>query len=209
MMRRAEAEGHEVAVHSFDHVEWHDRLPRWSVERVRQEFARSFAVFEKALARRPRAVAAPGWMMSAAAFEVEDELGLAYASDGRGNGPFLPVFAGRTFRTLQLPTTLPTWDEMQGRAPAGEDLVALYRKMVGQPPPRGEAHVHTIHAEVEGGSLASDFERLVEAWLADGVRFTTLESLAREIAGRGEELPAREVVMREIEGRAGEVAVEG
>ncbi len=203
LLRRADAEGHEIAVHAWDHVEWHDRLPSWSLERVRKEVARAFDAFESAVGRPARASAAPGWMVSAASFEVEDERGLLYASDGRGTEPFLPTFGGKPFRTMQIPTTLPTWDEQQGRSGSEDEMIALYRGWVREKP----LSVHTIHAEVEGGILAAAFERQLDAWIADGVRFVTLEEIARECEAKRDRLPRHPIVMKEIEGRAGEVAV--
>src|SRR6185312_10494962 len=42
-------------------------------------------------------------------------LGFRYASDTRGTGPFLPLSAEGGGVVPQLPTTLPTFDELIGR----------------------------------------------------------------------------------------------
>jgi peptidoglycan/xylan/chitin deacetylase (PgdA/CDA1 family) len=205
LLRRAEGEGHEVALHAWDHVEWHDRLPRWDAPRIRADFARSFELFEKALGRKPRAVAAPGWTVSATSLEVQDELSLLYASDGRGREPFFPRSGGRTFRTLQIPTTLPTWDEMLGRIETVAELEGLYRLWIRE----SDLSVHTIHAEVEGGIHHDLFARCLDGWLEDGVGFVTLEQIAKERLGKRDGIPVIDFSMGEIPGRAGEVALAG
>ena len=204
LVRRAMAEGHEVAVHAWDHVEWHDRLPRWNRERVRLELGRALAAFEAAAGHPARALAAPGWMISADSLAVEDDLGLLYASDGRGDEPFFPEHAGIRYRTLQIPTTLPTWDETLGTSAGEEDLVETYRRGIRRE--NGTAHVHTIHAEFEGGPHSASFSRLLDAWLADGVRFVTLEDIADEKLRDRPSVPVLPFVLRSIEGRGGEVA---
>jgi hypothetical protein len=58
---------------------------------------------------------------------VQDELGFAFASDCRDGAPFYPAIDGGRAQTLQIPTTLPTSDELlaTGAARAG-DLASWY-----------------------------------------------------------------------------------
>ena len=57
---------------------------------------------------------AAGWQMNSHAFRLEAEYGFRYASDCRGTQPFLPMIDGRVIACPQLPTTLPTLDEVIG-----------------------------------------------------------------------------------------------
>ncbi len=52
--------------------------------------------------------------MNEAALALEEQLGFSYASDTRGEAPFMPMISGRRGRVPQLPTTLPTLDELIG-----------------------------------------------------------------------------------------------
>src|ERR1700733_10367512 len=49
------------------------------------------------------------------------EFGFRYASDTRGRAPFLPLLEAGAAAVAQLPTTLPTLDELIGRAELGGD----------------------------------------------------------------------------------------
>jgi undecaprenyl phosphate-alpha-L-ara4FN deformylase len=132
---------------------------------------------------------------------VQDALGLDYSSDGRGTSPFFPVMAGRRFRTLQVPTTLPTADEILGQNGITPDNIhEYYCKSL-----RDGLNVLTVHAELEGGAIRQSFIRLLERFRADGVRSITLGEAARDISSA----PACKLYMGEIPGRAGAVAIQG
>ncbi|MFN2387105.1 MAG: polysaccharide deacetylase family protein, partial [Thermoanaerobaculia bacterium] len=103
-MRQAAAEGHETGVHGWDHVAWHDDLPRMSSERVREAVERAHAEYARIFGVPARCSAAPGWTVSARSLEAQEERGLLFASDTRGGAPFYPSAGGRTFRTLEVPT---------------------------------------------------------------------------------------------------------
>lgn len=121
IFRRIEAEGHEAGVHGWDHVRWQDGLPRFDERTIARELGRAFEVFETITGHRPRSTAAPGWIANERSLAVQDGLDLLYSSDVRGTFPFLPRAGGRTFKTPQVPTTLPTLDEMIGEGTAGAE----------------------------------------------------------------------------------------
>jgi len=54
---------------------------------------------------------------------------LAFASDTRGQTPFWPMLEGTRSSCPQLPTTLPTFDELLGREGIDESTIAdaVYR----------------------------------------------------------------------------------
>jgi len=191
--------GHEVGVHGWDHVRWHDRLDRLSEDEVAADYGRAHDAFARIFGRRARASAAPGWHATAASLAVQDRFDLCYASDTRGGTPFFPETGGTRYRTIQLPTTLPTWDETYNSPELPDDsaLIAYYRRAVGG------TEIHSIHTEVEGTALLALFERQVDAWLADGVAFTTLQEIADEWLAAPERVPVRRIVRGGLPGRAG------
>lgn len=195
--------GHETGVHAWDHVGWHDGLDRWPPSRVRQEVARAHDEYRRITGRPATASAAAGWTANSVSLEVEAERSLLFTSNTRGGPPFLPAAGGRSFPTLEIPTTLPTldetlaWDSLSGDAAQRDFFLGAV----------SGTEVHTIHTEVEGRSKRALFEEILDGWIGQGVRFVTLAEIAREArAGAGERLPVREIVRTTLPGRGGTVA---
>lgn len=193
--------GHEVGVHGWDHVRWHDQLDRLSEEEIAYEYGLAHREFERIFGRRARASAAPGWHATVSSLVIQERYGLLYSSNTRGGRPFFPVAGGRQLGTLEIPTTLPTWDEMY-RAPefrGDSALIAHYRDMLSG------TDVHSIHTEVEATALVKLFTRQLEAWQGDGVTFAAMEDLAREALSTPERIGTRRLRRTTLPGRAGEV----
>ena len=99
----------------------------------------------------PQSHAAAGWQINAHGLELEQEYGLRYASDTRGGPPFLPVLAQGISTCPQLPTTLPTFDEILGRDGVDESTIAQYvfqlSAVAAEVPDNLQAF--TLHAELE------------------------------------------------------------
>jgi peptidoglycan/xylan/chitin deacetylase (PgdA/CDA1 family) len=198
---QVEKSGHEAGIHCWDHVKWHDLLPWFPKPVTAMELGKASSQFESIFGRRARTTAAPGWTVSPDSLEVQDAMGLAYCSDCRGKSPFYPVMAGRTFQTLQLPTTWPTMDEILGENGITSANINNHYLSLLAP----GLNVHTIHAEMEGGLLADVFTDLLQRLLAAGVRFVTLATAAEEF---GSAAPACTIEMGELPGRAGDVALQ-
>jgi undecaprenyl phosphate-alpha-L-ara4FN deformylase len=196
--------GHETGGHAWDHVAWHDRLPRWSRERIELEYGRLLDAYEAIFGSRPLATAAPGWTVTDSYLAVRESHPLRYTSDTRGGGPFRPVFGETTSSIPEIPTTLPTVDEMLGdpRISTPEALKAHYLALV----PRDGLAVHTLHTEVEGQSQLEWFGGLLRAWKADGAEFSTLGEIAAGLVPGRDGLVRRRIGPVTIPGRAGTVA---
>jgi undecaprenyl phosphate-alpha-L-ara4FN deformylase len=201
-MRSVVTKGHEAGVHGWDHVRWQDRLPRMTEREVREESGRAHAEFARIFGAPARCSAAPGWAVDARALAVQEERGLLYASDTRGGSPFFPTAGGRVFRTLEIPTTLPTLDEtLAWPALASDDAQRrFFRGAVTG------TEVLTVHAEVEGGVKRALFAAILDDWIAAGVSFPSLSRIAREWTSEGKTAPVREVTSIRLPGRSGEVA---
>ena len=106
------------------------------------------------------------------------------------------------FRTLEIPTTLPTLDETLAwpELRTDDDQRRFFRDAA-----RG-TQVHTIHAEVEGRSKAELFEAILDDWLTEGVTFPLLSDLAREALSHHDAIPARPIARIQLPGRGGDVA---
>ena len=204
LLRRAVGEGHDCGIHAWNHVYWQDRLPRLSRDVIRDQFARAMELFERISGTRPACCAAPGWQATPDSLAVQDELGFDYCSDVRGRSPFLPRMGGMEFRTPQVPSTLPTLDEVWGADGLNAGTVNDYYLSLLELTGGSGPNVHTIHTEMEGGAMSGVFESLLDACIAAGMSFMTLREALKE-AGP---LPKADVEMRPIPGRAGTVAVQ-
>jgi undecaprenyl phosphate-alpha-L-ara4FN deformylase len=197
------AEGHELGIHGYDHVRWQDRLNRMGAAAIAEEIDRAVATYTGALKATPRSFAAPGWQATPDSLTVQDRQGFLYCSDTRGKFPFLPVMQGQAYRTLQIPTTLPTLDEVLGLdGLRGERLNDFFLSQLH--PDR--LNVHTIHAEVEGRAQLPLFESLLRRLKTVGVTYVRLCDVALTLYQIPHTVPRSSILPQPIPGRAGEVA---
>ena len=157
--------------------------------------------------------------MNQHAFAQLDRFGLAYASDGRAPlretgalattqaGPHRISWSGETSPCIQLPTTLPTMDELLGRSINGviideSNIAALILGLTETP----RDHVFTLHAELEGRKLAPIFDKLLSGWQAQGYNLGSMADLYKSVRGRT--LPISPVSWGKMPGRSGELIVQ-
>lgn len=205
VLRAIRAAGHELAIHGYDHRRWQDRLPSMGETAIRREMTQAVAVYERVTRCRPHGFGAPGWQCNPLSLRVVDDMGFAYASDTRGRRPFYPTVGELRLRTLQIPTTLPTLDEVLGvDGMRGETLLGLAKTAVEREP----WPVLTLHAELEGGPFLWLAERLLADCAAQGVACLPLIEIQKRVHSAGEDrIPQAEVVGAPIRGRAGRVAM--
>ena len=203
VIKKAVAEGHECGTHAWDHVEWQDTVKQRDIDWIDDELDRARSLFEQITGTPAKSCAAPGWQMSTLSFQQQDLLGLSYASDVRGTHPFFPRCGELPFKTLQVPTTLPTLDELLGASEmTTETIIALWTKGLVH-----EFNVLTIHAEMEGLSQLPFLERFLKMCLAEGISFLPLEEVALRVQSKGF-IPTCDVLDGELKGRAGTLAIQ-
>ena len=206
-MRAARDAGFEVGIHTWDHVRWQDNVAGQGAEWTRKEFDSAVERFKEVFGTAPTTFGAAGWQMNFDAFELESTHHMTYASDTRGSGPFRPEMKGRIFAVPQLPTTLPTLDELVGVGDITVDNVAdhLLKLTAGDAPAHG--HVFTLHAELEGMALLPVFEKLLAGWKAQGYQLVATRDIDASLDHAS--LPVHTVVMGELPGRSGKLALQG
>ena len=198
--------GYETGIHCHDHYRWQDHLDTMTLAEIRAEFAAARDEFRRLYGVEAHTAGAAGWQSNARSRQVYDEAGLLYASDTRGASPFFPRIDGQTFRTLEIPSTLPTFDELMGRPEYPEErIVAHYLSLLREDRP----NVFTLHAEIEGMGKRGLYRALLRACADRGVQFIRLDDLARELLARRDTIPVCEQQQAEIDGRSGRVAVQG
>jgi len=205
ILREVRDAGHEVGIHCFNHYRWQDYVNKLSLDAVRAEFIAARAEFLRIFGTEAQTAGAPGWQSNARSRQIYDEAGLLYSSDVRGFAPFFPRISGQVFKTLEIPSTLPTFDELLGRPEYPEDkIVAHYMSLLRE----DRTNVFTLHAEIEGMGKRSLFRALLAACYNAGVEFIRLDDLARELLNHRDTIPTCDQVPAEIDGRSGNVATQ-
>ena len=199
-MQAAQQAGHECGIHTWDHVVWQDQVRQRDAAWTRAQMQRAYERFVQVFGQPPSTHGAAGWQMNAAAMQQIDDWGLRYASDGRGSGPYRPTLDGRPCTHVQLPTTLPTLDEILGSDGIDEHNVA--QALLARTPP-GRDQVFTLHAELEGGLLAPVFDALLDGWAAQGHELVPLAALYHGLDLA--RLPALPLHWGPVPGRSGDL----
>ena len=203
VMQMVQGEGFEVGIHCYNHYRWQDYVQTMSLEAIEKEFGLARKEFTRIFGFEAKTAGAAGWQSNERSREVYDRAELLYASDARGSAPFFPRINGKVFKTLEIPSTLPTFDELLGRPEfPDEKIVAHYLSLLRSDRP----NVFTLHAELEGMGCRALFQQLLSACKNAGVEFIRLDDLARELLAQPALLPVIDQVMGTIDGRSGFVA---
>ena len=211
ILRGVRDAGFETGIHTWDHVKWQDGVGTdehhasndWTERQMQFACER----YESIFGAPAKTHGAAGWQMNPHAIRLTQRLGFAYCTDMRGTHPFVPVVRGEVTRCPQLPTTLPTLDELIGLDGLTPDNVHERVLKLSQTAASVHGHVYTLHAELEGMKLLPVFERLLAGWRERGDEFFA----TRDIAGALtlETLPRSNVEWRELPGRSGVLTTQG
>jgi peptidoglycan/xylan/chitin deacetylase (PgdA/CDA1 family) len=216
---RAVAEaGFECGIHTWDHVVWQDNVRQRDAAWTKAQMQKSSQRFQKIFGTQAATHGAAGWQMNPDAFAELDELDILYSSDGRArlnedgslldpaSGPYRLRSGTTIMRCYQMPTTLPTLDELLGRTIAGVEInlnnIADHILTLTKQP---RDHVFTLHAELEGQKLAPIFERLLDGWKAQGYALSSMADYAKSIDALT--LPIHALQWGELPGRSGELII--
>lgn len=194
--------GHEIGFHAWDHHKSQAKLTSMSSAEMIREFERGLAELAGITGEMPATSASPGWRTNDRLLEVKAGFPFRYNSDCRGRSPFYPVTAEGVRGQLQIPVTLPTYDEAVGRggvtdANYNDHQISL---LSGELP-----NVLTIHAEAEGGRCHGMFDEYLARVAALGYEVIPLGELAARVA---EDAPEGRIELRAFPGREGVLAVQ-
>jgi peptidoglycan/xylan/chitin deacetylase (PgdA/CDA1 family) len=206
VMRAVRDAGFEVGVHCYDHVRWQDGVGKASAEWTQREFKRALDTFAKVFGDPPDSHAAAGWQINPIVLQLESAARLNYASDTRGTHAFLPVMGTLKGSCMQIPTTLPTLDELIGTDGLTADSACQHLRALTRAAQHTDP-VFTAHAELEGQQLAPQFGRLLRGWMSDGFAIVPLREIAASV--QPEHLPRHLIEMGPIAGRSGVLALQG
>lgn len=205
IMRAVRDVGHEVGIHCYDHVHWQDGLAQMSRDEVHAEVAKARCEFERVFGIPARTAGAAGWQANAFSLSAYENAEFYYASDTRGTQAFFPRIDGRIFQVLQIPTTLPTLDELLGRPEYPlHEIASKYLSLLR----RDRPNIFTVHAEIEGMAYFDWFAGFLDRLVAYGVHIVRLDHLAARLLRQPALIPVCDMIEGTVEGRSGTLAVQ-
>ena len=135
VMRSVRDAGHECGIHTWDHVLWQDNVRQrdraWTEQQMRLAHERFCAVFGAPPTHPRRRRLADERRRLSPARRLGPRL---LPPTAAARAPYVPQVDGRTLAHVQLPTTLPTLDELLGVD--GRDESAVVAELPARRPPR-------------------------------------------------------------------------
>ena len=207
VLRACAEDGHEIGVHAWDHHQWQAKIDKASQQEISNWTRRACEVLENATGSFPTCAASPGWKTTPEVLRSREEFSFQFNSDCRGENVFFPVVENQVLTQLQIPNTLPTYDEVIGQNGISDETYNTFLLKQLRP---NALNVLTIHAEVEGIARAALFENFLEMALAAGHEFCALGALASgwEYSQPEGGAPTAAIVPQVLEGREGWVAAQ-
>jgi undecaprenyl phosphate-alpha-L-ara4FN deformylase len=153
-IQEADRAGHEIGLHAWDHQCWQAHVERMSQQTITSQIRKGYDLLTEIIGRPPDSFAAPGWRTTSDALLAVSKFPFKYTSDCRGYSIFQSMVADRPIGHVQVPTTLPTYDELIGIKCTSDTYNDHIIKMI-QP---DRLNILTIHAEVEGNACLSLFK---------------------------------------------------
>ena len=201
LLLRIVDEGHELGLHGYDHRWWQDRVMKNPLSRLGEEVENAI-VRMKDLGFSDLPWASPGWRVTPEALQMMERFNFPYAGDVRGDGLFYPRVNGRALRTIQVPVSLPTLDEIYARrstmrADVPGALIAGCRLAT--------TPVLALHAEIEGMAWRHVFRDILETFHSVGYSFVPLGELVKNSEAEAE-IPVSSIRYGRVPGRSGFVA---
>ena len=206
ILRQTHQSGFEAGIHAWDRTLWEEEILEAGGDFAESAMEKAGKRFATLFGTAPEAHAAAGWRMNRHALRLTQRKGFSYASDCRGNHPFLPVIDGELIDCPQIPTTLPTLDEILVLDPGITPEQAVDRIFQLSTAIPGD-HVFTLRAELEGIRFTAAFERLLGQWKNSGHIPVALRDIRASL--KVEDLPRHSVEFSPLPGRAGNRMVQG
>lgn len=195
--------GHEMGLHAWDHHRIQAKIDRMSPAQIKESLTKGVKCLTDICGVAPVSSAVPGWRCTDTLLEEKAAQPFTYNSDCRGEFIFRPVVNGKALKQLQVPVTMPTYDEVLGRDGVTDENYNDF--MLSQLKP-GKLNVLTIHAEAEGGKCLDMFEQYIIRAQEAGWQFTTLGELVKE--AEAGEVPEGKVAQEAFPGREGWLGVQ-
>lgn len=200
-IRLAAQEGHEIGLHAWDHHHWQTRVLSLSAADIQHDIERGVRLLTDITQRPIECFAAPAWRITPAALQAREKFPGRYNSDCRGSSIFYPLLENKPLSRPQIPTTLPTYDELIGKNGIdvhnyNDYLLSLFKQDC--------MNVLTIHAEVEGGVCNQLFFDFLTMARKNKINFVPL----RELLDISHNIPNGKIIHSSLKGREGWISIQ-
>ena len=197
LVRRLEDEGHEAAIHAWDHRSWQDDLLTFKDHRIKLHLERALEAFRRLTGHDPQGIGAPAWATTPRSLALQDGLPFSYASDLRASPPCRLRTVDGLLRLPQIPGTGACLEELMTEGEYRPDV--LVERLVQElQNATTSVRVLTLHAEVEGGPFLPLLEQLLPRLSHYGPPIT----MAAAATLLGQQLPIRDWCRVNLPGRA-------
>ena len=169
-VKDAEKAGHEIGLHAWDHHKWQVHMEKMNKQVLASQIKKGYDLLTDIIGRSPDSFAAPGWRITADALLALEKFPFIYTSDCRGTSIFRPMVADRSVGHIQVPTTLPTYDELIGVKCTPDAYNDCLIDMIKQ----DSLNILTIHAEVEGNACFDMFKEFLNKAEKQNIAFKPL-----------------------------------
>lgn len=199
VIKASNEEGHEIGLHAWDHHQWQAKIDFMDSETMRASLRRGIDILTEITGRPPSCSAVPGWKCNDKSLIEKSKFQFVYNSDCRGSSIFYPIVDGKIISQPQIPTTLPTYDEIIGRNGISNENYNDHIISLIKP---DSLNVLTIHAEAEGIACLELFRDFLDKAEKSGIELVPLSKLL----GNGGEIPCAEIRPCDLPGREGWLA---
>jgi undecaprenyl phosphate-alpha-L-ara4FN deformylase len=176
VIKQASDDGHEIGLHAWDHHQWQAKCEKMTPQEIFNSLKKGVDMLTEITGKPPTCSAVPGWKCTNELLLEKMKFPFEYNSDCRGLNIFIPEVEGQKLSQIQVPVTMPTYDEVLGTNGVTDENYNDYMLSLLEP---DQLNVLTIHAEAEGGKCSGMFEEFVKAAQAKGYQFVPLGELVK------------------------------
>lgn len=200
VIRSTEQHGHEIGLHAWDHHRWQSKMETMNRNEIRNDIQQGVEFLNSILENSIGCSAVPGWKCNDDVLLEKNAFWFKYGSDCRGHNIFRPQI-GKTDCTIQIPVTLPTYDEVIGLNGIKDSSYNDYLLSLIKP---DQLNVLTIHAEAEGIGKNILFREFLKKAKQRNIQFYPLG----ELLPKNKNIPEGQIKYQTIEGREGRVSIQ-
>jgi hypothetical protein len=204
ILRDASRREQDCGVYGWNPYEWQIRLEKLNDTTLEADIKRAVNYFASRTGRRPDGFAAPGFRASYMSLRIQDDVHFTYCSDTFGFFPFMPKMSWKTFRTPQIPSTLPPLEIALQRASDAEARSRL-KELNGNL--REGLNVLPMSAIVATlPQICVSLREFLLQCACEGVKFMGLATVMKNLDAS--KLPTCEVIAAQAPGMPKEVAMQ-